>query len=382
MTCINLASKPKEQTYEMRLKQILEHIESIAPLSLQENYDNSGLITGHPDMEISGAVLCLDSVEEVIDEAISLGHNLIIAHHPIVFSGLKRFNGSNYIQRVIIKAIKHDIAIYACHTNLDNVISGVNKEICDRLGLENLEILSPKPGQLTKLAVFVPDAAKEKVRSAIFEAGAGTIGDYSECSFDVAGQGTFKAGFGADPFVGEIGERHTESEHRLEVVVENWRISRVIGAMTKAHPYEEVAYDLYPVQKSHQGIGAGMIGDLAQPMNTLDFLKQVKSAFKCDLIKHTAVLKDEVERIAVCGGSGSFLLNDAIRAKADVFITADYKYHQFFDADGSLVIADIGHFESEQFTIDLFGRILREKFPNFALHFTEINTNPVNYLVG
>ena len=366
----------------MKLKQILGHIESIAPPSLQEKYDNSGLITGSLDMQISGAVICLDSIEDVVDEAISLGYNLVIAHHPIVFSGLKRFTGSDYIQRTIVKAIKNDIAIYACHTNLDNVAEGVNLEIANRLGLVDLEILSPKTGILSKLVVFVPDSNKQEVQNAIFKAGGGGIGNYDECSFSGSGQGTFRAGEGADPFVGSIGERRSESEQRLEVIVENSCLSRVIGAMTAAHPYEEVAYDLYPIDNRHQQVGSGMVGSLIAPMNTMDFLRQVKREFKCEVVKHTAVIKEQIQRVAVCGGSGSFLLNDAMRVGADVFVTADYKYHQYFDADGSLVIADIGHFESEQFTIDLLGRILREKFPNFALHFTEINTNPVNYLIG
>jgi len=364
----------------MKIKEVISELELWAPTTYQESYDNSGLIVGDKEAEITGALICLDSIEEVIDEAIAKKCNLVIAHHPIVFSGLKTFVGKDYIQRTVIKAIKNDIAIYAIHTNLDHVIDGVNSEICNRLGLVNQKILAPKKDQLSKLAVFVPKENLDQVRDEMFKAGAGSIGKYDECSYVGEGQGSFRAGDNTKPYVGEIGERHYESEVKIEVVVPNYKLHQVIRKMVEAHPYEEVAYDIHPINNATKDIGSGMIGNLEKEENVTEFLKRVKETFKAGVVKYTSAAEIKTVRtVAVCGGSGSFLLNNAIAQKADVFITSDFKYHQFFDGKG-IVIADIGHFESEQFTIELIGRRLKEKFTTFAVHFTEVNTNPVNYL--
>lgn len=364
----------------MKIKDLIQQLEQLAPPSLQENYDNSGLLIGSKDDETSGAIVCLDCTEEVIDEAIAAGYNLIIAHHPIIFSGLKKINGKNYVERIVIKAIKNNIAIYAIHTNLDNVYAGVNQKIAAKLGLINTRILAPKNQLLCKLVTFAPVSNAEEVRNALFAAGAGNIGKYSECSFSSHGTGTFKAGTGAQPFVGSLNERHSEPEEKIEVILENHLQHAVITALKNAHPYEEVAYDVYPLLNSHQLVGSGLIGDLKAPVDTMEFLKSLKNSMLTSCVRYTKVIKDKVQKIAVCGGSGSFLLNDARANGADIFITADYKYHQFFDADGQLVIADIGHYESEQFTIELIGDFLKDKFPTFAVRLTKVNTNPVNYL--
>jgi dinuclear metal center YbgI/SA1388 family protein len=364
----------------MKIKEVIEELELWAPITYQESYDNSGLIVGDKEIEITGALICLDSIEEVIDEAITKKCNLVIAHHPIVFSGLKTFVGKDYIQRTIIKAIKNDIAIYAIHTSLDHVIDGVNSEICNRLGLVNQKILAPKKDLLSKLAVFVPKDHLDLVRDEMFKYGAGSIGKYDECSFVTQGEGSFRASDNSKPHVGEIGERHYEAEVKIEVIVPNYRLHKVIGGMIAVHPYEEVAYDIHPMQNTLSEVGSGMIGNLEKEENILDFLARVKETFKAGAIKYTSVAENPtVKTVAVCGGSGSFLLNNATAQKADVFITSDFKYHQFFDGKG-IVIADIGHFESEQFTIELIGRRLKEKFTTFAVHFTKVNTNPVNYL--
>ncbi|NNE55341.1 MAG: Nif3-like dinuclear metal center hexameric protein [Flavobacteriales bacterium] len=366
----------------MKIKEVLQFLEGIAPRSLQESYDNAGLIVGNDKLEVSSALICLDSTEEVVDEAIRKGCNLIIAHHPIVFSGLKQITGRTYIERVVLKAIKHDIAIYAIHTNLDNVLGGVNAMISDKLGLVNRRILSPKSGLLQKLVVYVPVKSSESLRDSLFQAGAGEIGNYSECSFNIDGEGTFKGNEHSNPVIGSKGQRHTEPEIRVEVLVESWTLGNVIAAMHDAHPYEEVAYDVLPVSNIHSTVGAGMVGDLPESQDLDLFLEKVSKVFKAQGIRYTDPVSKKVSKVALCGGSGSFLLEDAKAAGADVFITGDFKYHQFFDADGKLTILDIGHYESEQFTIELLGGYLREKFPNFALHFTDINTNPVNYYKG
>lgn len=364
----------------MKIKDITNYLESIAPLALQESYDNSGLIIGNPDAEVKSALICLDSTEDVLDEAIEKKCELIIAHHPIIFGGLKKINGKNYVERVVMKAVKNDIAIYACHTNFDNIQDGVNKKICEKLGLINYKILSPKTKILRKLITFCPVEKAEKVRTAIFKAGAGSIGNYDECSFNVEGFGTFRGNKKTNPFVGKKGKQHHEKELRIETVFPAHLESRILKALFENHPYEEVAYDIYPLENKHIQTGSGMMGELEKEENEVDFLKRVKKVMNAHLIRHTKLLGTKVKNVAVCGGSGSFLLSDAVFEKVDVFITSDFKYHQFFDAEKKIVIADIGHYETEQFSGEIFLELVRKKFPTFASHLSKINTNPLNYL--
>lgn len=365
----------------MKLSQLTDYLESLAPLAYQEDYDNSGLIVGRPDQEIFQVLVSLDCTEAVVDEAIANNCQVIVSHHPIVFRGLKKFNSKTYVERVVEKAIKHNIALYAIHTNLDNIQLGVNKRICDTLGLKETRILSPKPNLLKKLVTYVPLAQAEQVRNALFHAGAGNIGNYSEASFNSEGQGTFKGNEYADPYVGEPGIRHTENEIRIEVIYPSVLESKILMALVLAHPYEEVAYDLYNITNNNQQVGSGMIGELEFPINEDAFLGFVKDKMRAHVIRHTALTGKPVKRVAVCGGAGGFLLKQAISAGADIFITADYKYHEFFDAEGRIVIADIGHYESEQFTQQLLHDLIREKFSTLYLRLTEINTNPVKYFV-
>ncbi|HEU4717579.1 MAG TPA: Nif3-like dinuclear metal center hexameric protein, partial [Bacteroidia bacterium] len=330
-------------------------------------------------MEITGAVVALDSTEAVVEEAIRNNCNLVIAHHPIVFSGLKKFTGKNYVERTIIKAIKNDIAVYAIHTNLDNVQAGVNAMIAKKLSLKNTRILSPKENLLRKLVTFCPKTEAEKVRNALFEAGAGAIGNYDECSFNAEGTGTFRGNEQTNPYVGEKGKRHLENEERIETIYPQHLEGRILAALRASHPYEEIAYDIYPLLNKWQQVGSGMTGETETVFSLEDFLAHVKRSLAVPVIRYTPVEGKKVKKVAVCGGSGSFLLNDAIRAGADVFITADYKYHQFFDGDGKIVVMDVGHFESEQFTIQLLADFLKQKFPTFAVRQTGVNTNPITY---
>ncbi len=363
----------------MKVKDVINYLDSIAPTNLQEKYDNSGLIIGDKDDKVSGVLVCLDCLESVIDEALKLKCNLIVAHHPIIFSGLKKINGSNYIERTIIKAIKNNIHIYAIHTNLDNVLNGVNGRIADKLGITNRKILAPKQDILIKLAVFIPLDAVDKVRDAMFEAGAGHIGNYSHCSFNINGKGSYKGGSGSNPVLGKKGELCFEDELKIEVVLPEYKLDKVISAMQKVHPYEEVAFDLYSLKNRFE-VGSGMIGEIKEAMDSLEFLKFLKQVMKSECVRYTSLVNKKIKKVALCGGSGSFLLNNAIQQKADIFISADFKYHQFFDADNQLIIADIGHFESEQYTIDLIAGELKENFSNFAIRLTDIKTNPINYL--
>jgi len=365
----------------MKLSALTNFLESLAPLSYQEDYDNSGLIVGNPDQEVNQALISLDCTEAVVDEAIATNCQVIISHHPIVFKGLKKFNGKTYVERVVEKAIRKGIAIYAIHTNLDSVMTGVNARISETLGLKNTRILAPKHNQLKKLVTYVPLSHADAVRDALFSAGAGNIGNYSETSFNTEGTGTFKGNEAANPYVGEAGKRHKENEVRIETVYPANLESKILVALILTHPYEEVAYDLYNLTNQHQQVGAGMVGELDMPLNEESFLFQVKDKMRTHVIRHTKLLGKPIKKVAVCGGSGGFLLKQAIAAGADIFITADYKYHEFFDAEGKIVIADIGHFESEQFTQQLLYEIIRKKFPIFAVRLTEVNTNPVKYFI-
>jgi dinuclear metal center YbgI/SA1388 family protein len=366
---------------QFTLADVIGHLQSLAPLAYQEDYDNAGLITGNTNWPVKGILVTLDCTEPVIDEAIQNGCNLIVAHHPILFRPIKKINGNNYVERTIIKAIKNDIAIYAIHTNLDNVQQGVNKMIADKLGLINTKILQPKKETLLKLVTFIPKAHTQKVLSALNDAGAGQIGEYKDCSFTLAGTGSFTPSEKAKPFIGKSGgAAESVEENRIEVILPRHLESKVLSALKKSHPYEEVAYYLSELVNENQDVGAGMVGDLPSEMNALEFLKRVKSTMQAGVVRHTAICHEKVKRVAVCGGAGSFLVSAAQRAGAQVFISADFKYHEFFDADGKIVIADIGHFESEQYTKDLLVNVLREKFVTFAVLFSNTVTNPISYI--
>ena len=364
----------------MKIKEITQFLEGIAPLNYQESYDNSGLIVGDENTQVTSILICLDSVEEVIDEAISNDCNLIIAHHPIIFSGLKKLNVKNHIERTIIKAIKNDIAIYAIHTNLDNIKGGVSSKIADKLGLKNQQILSPNRDLLRKLEVYVPKENAEEVQNALFASGAGSIGDYKNCSFQSFGVGTFLPSEDASPKVGEKGKQERVKEIKIEVIFPKNIEKRVISEMRKIHPYEEVAFQIYILDNIFLDVGTGIIGELPNEIVSSKFLEFVKKTMKTDCVRHTALVKNKIKKVAVCGGSGSFLLNNAKLMGADIFITSDFKYHDFFTAENDIIIADVGHYESEQFTKELIYDLLINNFSKFAVLLSKINTNPINYL--
>ncbi|HOK61167.1 Nif3-like dinuclear metal center hexameric protein [Tenuifilum sp.] len=364
----------------MTVREVTSILESFAPLAFQEDYDNSGLIVGDANMEVTGVLLTIDVTPQVVAEAVAGRANLIVAHHPVIFKGLKRITGKSYVEQVVVNAIKNNVAIYAAHTNIDSVQGGVSFKMAEVLGLTSTQVLSPLTGQLVKLVTFVPTEYAEAVRQAMFNAGAGVIGNYDFCSFNIQGQGTFRAGDGTNPFVGEKGKIHFEPEVRVETIVPRHILNAVVKAMVEAHPYEEVAYDVYPLDLPYKKAGLGVVGDLPEPMNTIDFVKHVKQQFGAPCVRYTNPVKDFISRVAICGGSAISLLNDAIAANADVFITADVKYHQFFDAENRIVIIDIGHFESEQFTVDIFYDLLSKKISNFAVLKSKVRTNPINYI--
>ena len=356
-------------------------LEAIAPPALQEDYDNSGLLVGEPGTPVTGVLVSLDVTEEVVEEAVAKGCNLIVSHHPIVFRALKRLTGKNQVERTVMAALRAGVGLYAIHTNLDNVAHGVNAMMAEKLGLDDFATLRPARATLAKVVTYVPTGDLDTVRDAMFEAGAGHIGDYDECSFSSEGTGSFRAQEGADPHVGEIGRRHLEAEARLEVVVERWNVGRVLAAMEGAHPYEEVAHDVFLMENDHPTAGSGGIGSYDTPLAWPAFVERVKSAFGAPVVRHTAPPEGPIGTVALCGGTGSFLLPDAIRAGADVFLSSDFKYHEFFGTEGRITIADIGHAEAEggisQWLVDQLS-VLKDGFPNFAVLLSEVRTNPIH----
>mgnify|MGYP000465743166 CR=1 FL=1 len=363
----------------MKIRDIIQEIEHIAPLEYQEDYDNAGLIIGHPEDEVSGILLSLDTTEEVIEEAASQGKNLIIAHHPVVFRGLKKFNGKNYVERAVMLAIKKGIAIYAAHTNLDNVLrNGVNRKFADKVGLTGLRILSPKRQNLVKVSIYVPYGNADTIKDALFAGGAGEIGEYSECSFTMKGEGTFKPGVLANPAIGQAGKRESVEEGRVEVIIPEHKAFRLIEQVRAVHPYEEMAYDIFPLSNENPEVGSGVYGFLPEPLETNDFLALLKEKLNLPLIRHTAFM-GKIRKVAVCGGAGSFLTKAALGIKADAYITSDIKYHEFFDAENRMLLCDIGHYESEISTLEIFYEVITEKFPTFAVAFCKTSTNPIQY---
>lgn len=365
---------------EVKVRHLLTYLEQWAPFSYQESYDNSGLITGDPEQNITGILVSLDCTESVVDEAVTKRCNVIVAHHPILFRAIKSLTGKNYVERTILAAIRNHVALVAIHTNLDNIHTGVNRRIGEKLGLEKMTILAPARGKLTKLVTFVPESHQGVVQNALFSAGAGTVGNYDQCSFRISGTGQFRPTDQAKPWQGTKGQLEETPETRLEVLLPKHREGSVLRALRQSHPYEEVAYYLTDLTNENQEVGAGMVGTLREPVETLEFIKSLKIKLQTPMVRHTKLVYPSVSRVAVCGGSGSFLLGAAIQADAQIFISADFKYHEFFDADGRIVIADIGHFESEQFTKDLLTEVLAKKFTTFAILFSETATNPISYL--
>ncbi len=380
LVCIIFASENNLISILIRIKDIANALEMFAPLPLQEGFDNAGLQIGLTEAEVAGVLLCLDVTEKVVDEAVASGCNLIVSHHPLIFSPLKKITGRNYVERCVIKALQNGIAIYSAHTNIDSAKGGVNYRIAEILGLQNVRILIPKEDALLKLAVYVPVSHADAVRKALFDAGCGNIGNYDSCSYNINGYGTFKATEGCNPFCGEIGKLHQEEEVRIETVMPSYIKGKVVASLLAAHPYEEPAYDIFPIKNSWEGAGLGVVGDLLCERDEEEFLKEVKDKFNVGSVRHTALMGKKVKRVALCGGSGASFADAAIAAGAQVYITGEARYHDLFNYEDKIVMAVIGHYESEQFTMDIFKEIIEKACPGVKVRKTAVNTNPVNYM--
>jgi dinuclear metal center YbgI/SA1388 family protein len=371
----------------MRIKDVMQMLEQWAPLAYSEDFDNTGLLVGDASKDVSGILVTLDCLEAVVDEAITKGCNFIVSFHPIIFGGLKKLTGKTYVERVVQKAIKNDIAIYAIHTALDNSWDGVNSQLLKTLGASKQQVLIPQQGTLKKLTTFTPNSEAEAVLQALFDAGAGAMGDYSECSFSSEGTGTFKPDLNANPSLGKIGTRHHEKETKIEVIFSKDQEAQIVAALLKKHSYEEVAYEIYPIEITNSRLGMGMIGNFDKEFGEPAFLKHLKKTMNAKGIRHSKLLNKPIKKIAVLGGSGSFGIASAIAHGVDAYVSADFKYHDFFKAEGKLLLIDIGHYESEQYTKNLIVTHLQKKITNFAPAFpqskvvlTQIDTNPIIYL--
>jgi len=364
----------------MKIKDVTNYIEELAPLAYAEDFDNVGLLVGNYQIKVKGVLVTLDTLEETVDEAIAKNCNLIISFHPIIFSGLKKLNGNSYVEKAVLKAIKNDIAIYATHTALDNSNKGVSAKICEVLGLQNTKVLIPKKGIVKKLTTYIPKDYLEKVRQALFEAKAGNIGNYDHCSFTNIGEGTFKGNENSNPVLGKKGELQKEEEIQLTITFEQKNEAAILEALIENHPYEEVAYEITTTENVHQNIGMGMIGELEKPLEEKDFLVYLKKTMQTDCVRYSNLLHKKIHRVAVLGGSGSFAISNAIKEKVDAYVSADFKYHDFFKAENKILLADIGHYESEQFTKRLLVDYLTKKFSNFAIVLSEKSTNPIYYI--
>lgn len=364
----------------MKIKDILQAIEQVAPIPLQESFDNSGVQIGDVNQEAKGAVVCIDVTEAVVEEAINLGCNLIISHHPLAFRSFKSLTGKNYVERCMIKACKHDIVVYAAHTNLDNAQEGINRYLANMLNLQHVRILAPQEDKLLKLITFVPHSHAETVRNALFNAGAGHIGNYDSCSYNIRGQGTFRAGSDTNPFVGSIGEIHQEDEIRIEVVLPAYKQSEIQRSLIAVHPYEEPAFDFFKLQNNWNNAGSGIVGTLPEEMEEEDFLYHLKDTFHLNCIQHSAIRGKMIRDVAICSGSGAFLIPKAIAYGADVFITGEAKYNDYYDVEDKVLLAVVGHYESEIFTKNVFFDIISKKYPTFVIYKSGLDVNPVNYL--
>ena len=353
-------------------------LEQRAPLRFQEDYDNSGLLVGQRSWTVTGVLCCLDADEAVVHEAVARGCNVVLSHHPIVFKGLKRLTGATAVERTVALALKHNVALYAGHTNWDSIQGGVSFSLAQRLGLVAPRIMMPRGGELLNLVVYVPAEHASPVAEAAFGAGAGRIGAYDECHFSGSGTGTFRPLDGAQPFVGQIGVREVADEHRLEFVLPKHRKSAVQQAVWAAHPYEEVAHSWISLDNSWSEVGYGAVGNLPEPIRLGDFLAVCAAQLGAESVRYsTSSLDRIVQRIAVCGGSGAEFAGAAAAAGADAYVTGDLKYHGFQDPPGGLVLVDVGHGESERPFIDDWAELIRSEFVTFAVLISETDNRPV-----
>ncbi len=365
----------------MTCKEIIKYFEEWAPKEIAWQKDNVGLQVGSLNNKLNNILLCLELHDQVIDDAIKKNCNLIISHHPLLFQPLKKIDLQNdKNSKLIEKLIKNNITLYSAHTNLDFTKEGVSFELAKKLKLNNIDFLVHQNSNQYKLSVFVPVDFVDKVANAIFENGGGRIGEYTNCSFRTKGNGTFKGSGNSNPYLGEKNKIELVEEIKLEVLVDSWKLKKILTAIFETHPYEEVAYDIYPLANSNKNYGAGTIGELDKPMHQKQFLDYVADNLKIKNFRYSKG-NNKIKKVALCGGAGSDLVKDALNSGADAFITADLKYHTFQDANEKILLIDAGHYETEIHSLDEVKRKLSHytigKNINTKIFKYEGSTNPI-----
>lgn len=364
-----------------KIKEVLQAMDAICSESIQESWDNSGLQWGDDSETVKGVIVSLDVTMDVINEAIDCGCNLIIAHHPLIFGPLKqvRKNGTE-VERLAYHCIQNSIAVYAAHTNWDKVAQGVSWVMAKRIGLLNEEILQPEKDGLCNLKVMGTPRDIAEIRKAWFNAGIGNVGEYSNCSFTTDGWGTFEPSESANPSVGEKNKTEFLRENAIEILCTKKDVSKALAIATETSSYETIAHSIIPLKNTNDTLGFGCIGELKEALSLSDFLALCKEKYACKVVRYNPSEKiKNIKTVAVCGGSAIDFLPTAIARKADAYITADVKYHQFMLADDALTLVDVGHYESEIWAMEYLTHLISEKFHNFAIRLTTINTNSVRY---
>ncbi|MBI4536287.1 MAG: Nif3-like dinuclear metal center hexameric protein [Ignavibacteriae bacterium] len=368
----------------MTVREIQDVIEHWAPREIAWGQDNVGLQIGNPASRLLGILIALDVTEKIITEARRHRANLIISHHPLLFKAPRSITPRNQVGRCIDALVKSGIALYSAHTNLDFAHGGTSWAIAEALGLTAVDFLYKPYKVQRKIVTFVPTDHVDRVAVAMAEAGAGRIGNYDNCSFRMLGTGTFKANERANPVVGSKNVLEKVAETRLEMVVDQWLVPGVLKALKQAHPYEEVAHDVYPTENESDAFGMGIIGMLVRPMTLKSLLALIKKKLGARALRCTGSLNHKVSRIAACGGSGSELLDEAVRARADAFITADVKYHTFHDANGRIALIDAGHYETEHLVVQTMAKKLAQEMRRMRIHVpvfaSRTSTNPIVYV--
>lgn len=364
----------------MKILDVIKYLDQLIPAGYQESYDNCGLQVGDTSAEITGALISLDLTEAVVDEAVETRSNLIVTHHPFIFGGLKHIDADSPAGRIIYKLIRNGIAVYSAHTSLDKLSNGVSAQLAKRLGLCNLRILAPDSDSLKQLVVYCPKEQSQQLKDALYAAGAGNIGNYRHCSYSVNGTGTFEPLQGANPFVGTVGSETYTSEERIEMVYPKAFENKIVSALKANHPYETPAYSLIPLSNANPDVGLGIVGELPEDVEIETFIETVKQTVGIPVVRHSELCRKKVRTVALCGGAGAEFIGTAVAQNADIYLTSDIKYHDFQKATGHIVLADIGHYESEQFAKEFFYDKLSEKFRIFAIRIAKTETNFVGYM--
>lgn len=365
----------------MTIKEVTQFLESRFPLYLQEDFDNCGVQCGNVNNEISGAMVCFEMTEKIIDEAISKNCNLVISHHPLILKrGITKIVPSDRVGAMICKALANNMVLYSMHTNIDSGEGGGNDVFAEKLGLSDVKVMAPVKGLYRKLVVNVPAEHSEKLKEALFKIGCGQQGNYQKCSYSTLGKGQFEPNGEAKPFIGTQNNLEKVEEERIEMIYPAYLQHAVIQAIYENHPYEEPAFDLFSLENTERKVGLGRIGELPEEMDCKEFFSYLKEKLNLEHLRYCGDEGKKIRRVAVCGGGGAGFIDTAIALNADAYVSGDFKYHDFFKSHSGTVLVDIGHYEGECFIKNIIFNLLKEKFTTFAVLSSEFENLNVKYI--